>query len=174
MVNFAYGRRGATLSTGTKTSTPVDYQTAKHTYDKLVREKMAKGYTAGDRTAPRTKIRNMRDAPPPSCRNCSTPLMQPKSSASSTVTTGSCRKSTMAGDCSCNGRAHWYRASIARDCWWGLPSPIVVQAHINYGMDFIPGWGMRGRRILYAFDMLQLGGDSLSHPCPMWIWLRTG
>jgi bifunctional non-homologous end joining protein LigD len=47
VVNFAYGRRGATLQTGAKTSSPVDYETAKRTYDKLVREKMAKGYTPG-------------------------------------------------------------------------------------------------------------------------------
>ena len=47
VVNFAYGRRGSTMNTGTKTQTPVDYETAKHIYDKLVREKMAKGYTEG-------------------------------------------------------------------------------------------------------------------------------
>src|SRR5512143_3003466 len=47
VVNFAYGRRGSTMSTGTKTQTPVDYDTAKTIYDKLVREKMAKGYTEG-------------------------------------------------------------------------------------------------------------------------------
>src|ERR1051325_8907722 len=48
IVNFAYGRHGSTLSTGTKTSSPVDFDTAKKTYDKLVREKMAKGYTPGE------------------------------------------------------------------------------------------------------------------------------
>jgi bifunctional non-homologous end joining protein LigD len=47
VVNFTYGRRGSTLNTGTKTQTPVDYDTAKSIYDKLVREKMAKGYTEG-------------------------------------------------------------------------------------------------------------------------------
>jgi bifunctional non-homologous end joining protein LigD len=47
VVNFAYGRRGSTLGTGVKTSSPVDYETAKRTFDKLVREKMAKGYTPG-------------------------------------------------------------------------------------------------------------------------------
>jgi bifunctional non-homologous end joining protein LigD len=47
VVNFAFGRRGSTLSTGTKNSSPVDYATAKRTFDKLVREKMAKGYTPG-------------------------------------------------------------------------------------------------------------------------------
>src|SRR5271163_347531 len=29
VVNFEYGRRGSTLATGTKTSTPVDYESAK-------------------------------------------------------------------------------------------------------------------------------------------------
>ena len=52
VVNFAYGRRGSTLSTGTKTSSPVDYDTAKKTYEKLIREKMAKGYTPGEHGTP--------------------------------------------------------------------------------------------------------------------------
>jgi bifunctional non-homologous end joining protein LigD len=47
VVNFAYGRRGATLTTGTKTSSPVDYAAAKKLYTKLVGEKKAKGYTEG-------------------------------------------------------------------------------------------------------------------------------
>lgn len=46
-VTFAYGRRGATLNTGTKTNSPVSYDDAKRIFDKLVREKMAKGYTPG-------------------------------------------------------------------------------------------------------------------------------
>ena len=47
VVTFAYGRRGATLTTGTKTSSPVDLDTAKKIYTKLVSEKKAKGYTEG-------------------------------------------------------------------------------------------------------------------------------
>ena len=47
VVNFAFGRRGTTLQTGTKTAKPVDYQAAIKAYDKLVNEKMAKGYTPG-------------------------------------------------------------------------------------------------------------------------------
>ena len=47
VVNFAYGRRGSTLNTGTKTNVPVDYEDAKRIFDKLVREKTAKGYTPG-------------------------------------------------------------------------------------------------------------------------------
>lgn len=46
-VTFAYGRRGSTMSTGTKTNSPVSYDDAKRIFDKLVREKMAKGYTPG-------------------------------------------------------------------------------------------------------------------------------
>ena len=52
VVNFAYGRRGATLQTGTKTSSPVDYETAKEIYDKVVAEKTAKGYTPGENGTP--------------------------------------------------------------------------------------------------------------------------
>ncbi len=46
-VNFAYGRRGATFTTGTKTQEPVDYASAKKIYDKLVKSKTVKGYTPG-------------------------------------------------------------------------------------------------------------------------------
>lgn len=47
VVNFAYGRRNSALQTGTKTQQPVDYDTAKRIFDKLVKEKTAKGYTPG-------------------------------------------------------------------------------------------------------------------------------
>ena len=52
VVNFAFGRRGSTLNTGTKTNVPVDYDKAKVIYDKTVREKMAKGYTPGQNGTP--------------------------------------------------------------------------------------------------------------------------
>jgi bifunctional non-homologous end joining protein LigD len=47
VVAFAYGRRGTTLATGTKTQTPVAYDEARRIYDRLVAEKTAKGYTPG-------------------------------------------------------------------------------------------------------------------------------
>lgn len=47
IVAFAYGRRGSTLATGTKTNAPVSYEDARRIYDKLVAEKSAKGYTPG-------------------------------------------------------------------------------------------------------------------------------
>ncbi len=51
VVNFAYGRRGATLTTGTKTKTPVDYASGKKTYDKLVKSKKSKAYIPGIQSA---------------------------------------------------------------------------------------------------------------------------
>ena len=48
IVNFAYGRRGSTLKTGTKTQTPVPYEKAKKIYDKLVKSKSAKGYVPNE------------------------------------------------------------------------------------------------------------------------------
>jgi bifunctional non-homologous end joining protein LigD len=44
VVNFAYGRRGSTLQTGTKTPAPVDLSTAETLFNKLVKEKRSKGY----------------------------------------------------------------------------------------------------------------------------------
>ena len=45
IVNFRYGRRGGTLTGGTKTSVPVDFAEARQIFDKLVKAKTAKGYT---------------------------------------------------------------------------------------------------------------------------------
>ncbi len=52
VVNFAFGRRGNTLQTGTKNFTPVSFDEAKKIYDKLVREKTAKGYSPGTNGTP--------------------------------------------------------------------------------------------------------------------------
>jgi bifunctional non-homologous end joining protein LigD len=51
-VTFAYGRRGSTLNTGTKTAEPVGYDEARKIFDKLVRDKTAKGYTSGEDGTP--------------------------------------------------------------------------------------------------------------------------
>ncbi len=47
IVTYSYGRRGSTMTTGTKTELPVGFDEAKRIYDKLVKEKTAKGYTPG-------------------------------------------------------------------------------------------------------------------------------
>ena len=45
VVNFRYGRRGSALTSGTKNAVPLGLDDAKALYDKLVKEKTAKGYT---------------------------------------------------------------------------------------------------------------------------------
>ncbi|MBO9699549.1 MAG: WGR domain-containing protein [Sporocytophaga sp.] len=45
LVNFRYGRRGATLKEGTKTIFPVDLQEANKVFDSLEKEKRSKGYS---------------------------------------------------------------------------------------------------------------------------------
>jgi len=52
VVTFAFGRRGSTLSTGMKTSTPVDYETAQRVFNRLIEEKTVKGYTPGEDGTP--------------------------------------------------------------------------------------------------------------------------
>lgn len=44
VVNFRYGRRGATLKEGVKTEQPVTLDQAEKAFDKLVSEKTKKGY----------------------------------------------------------------------------------------------------------------------------------
>jgi len=46
-VRFQYGRRGSTLTSGSKTAAPVSQAEAQKIYDKLVAEKTGKGYQAG-------------------------------------------------------------------------------------------------------------------------------
>lgn len=48
LVNFSYGRRGSTLTSGTKTQTGVPLAKARIIYDKLIGEKTSKGYTPQD------------------------------------------------------------------------------------------------------------------------------
>ena len=52
VVNFAYGRRGSTMNTGTKTQSPVSFEEAKKIHSKLIQEKLAKGYTQGESGTP--------------------------------------------------------------------------------------------------------------------------
>lgn len=48
LVNFRYGRRGATLREGTKTTNPVTREEAEKLFDKLVSSKTDKGYSERD------------------------------------------------------------------------------------------------------------------------------
>src|SRR4028118_1960285 len=52
LVNFRYGRRGANLQEGTKTTNPVDRAEAEKIFQKLVDEKTRKGYREAVDQAP--------------------------------------------------------------------------------------------------------------------------
>jgi len=53
-VNFQFGRRGSTLTAGTKNQQPVSEAEARKIFGKLVAEKKAKGYTEGEGGTPYT------------------------------------------------------------------------------------------------------------------------
>lgn len=48
LVNFQYGRRGSTLTAGTKTKDPVSLEAAEKAYNSIIKEKTSKGYTEGE------------------------------------------------------------------------------------------------------------------------------
>jgi hypothetical protein len=52
VVNFKYGRRGAALKEGSKTPVPVALAVAERLYDEIETQKLAKGYTTSQSTAP--------------------------------------------------------------------------------------------------------------------------
>jgi bifunctional non-homologous end joining protein LigD len=52
VVNFQYGRRGNSLQTGSKTTSPVTLDKAKKIFDKLVADKKSKGYSEGAEGTP--------------------------------------------------------------------------------------------------------------------------
>ena len=51
-VNFQYGRRGSALRADSKTPQPLPYEQAKKIYDKVIREKIGKGYLPLGETLP--------------------------------------------------------------------------------------------------------------------------
>jgi bifunctional non-homologous end joining protein LigD len=58
VVNTAYGRRGSTLQTGTKTPIAVDWEQATRIFSKVVNEKRAKGYTEAENGTPYQQTAN--------------------------------------------------------------------------------------------------------------------
>lgn len=158
VVNFAYGRRGSTMNTGTKTSSPVDYDAAKKIYDKLVREKTAKGYTPGEDGTPYQHTANQDRA-----TEIRPQLLNPieeEEVQRLLKDPAWCEQEKK------DGRRillQKHGAAIhginKKGLLVGLPSPIVFQVH-KFSSDVIIDGEMVGD-VLYAFDLLQLGGDSL-------------
>lgn len=63
-VNFQYGRRGSALKDGTKTSQPVGLDEARKIYEKILAEKVGKGYRPGDTGAQYVSTTSVGDIPP--------------------------------------------------------------------------------------------------------------
>jgi bifunctional non-homologous end joining protein LigD len=158
VVNFAYGRRGSTMNTGTKTSSPVDYELAKRIYDKLVREKTAKGYTPGEdgtpyqNTAKQDRVTNI--------------LPQLLNSIEEEEVQRLIKDPAWCMQEKKDGRRILLQKQGAtihginkKGLLVGLPSPIVVQL-AKFSSDIVIDGEMVGD-VHYAFDLLQHGGDSL-------------
>jgi len=69
VVNFAYGRRGSTLSTGTKTSAPVEYDTEKRSSINSFARRFRRA-THRERMALVIKEMNRSNVPAVFSRNC--------------------------------------------------------------------------------------------------------
>ena len=156
VVNFAYGRRGSTMSTGTKTSSPVDYDSAKNIYDKLVREKVAKGYTEGPDGTPyqHTEKEDRVTGLLPQLLN---PINEQEVKRL-------LKDPSWALQEKFDGRRVLVRKAGAeihginrKGLLIGLPSPIVVGAH-KITSDFILDGECVGD-VLYAFDVLECDGQ---------------
>jgi len=157
LVNFAYGRRGSTMSTGTKTQTPVDYDSAKNIYDKLVREKKAKGYTEGPEGTPyqHTEKEDRVTGLLPQLLN---PIDEKEAKRL-------LKDPAWAMQEKFDGRRVLVRKAGAeihginrKGLLIGLPSPIVVGAH-KITSDFILDGECVGD-VLYAFDLLECDGEN--------------
>jgi bifunctional non-homologous end joining protein LigD len=156
VVNFAFGRRGSTLNTGAKTQTPVDYDSAKSIYDKLVREKKAKGYTEGPNGTPYQNT--------PKEDRVTGLLPQLLNPIDEQEVKRLLQDAVWAMQEKFDGRRVLVRKAAAeihginrKGLLIGLPSPIVVGAH-KISSNFILDGECVGD-VLCAFDLLEWDGE---------------
>src|ERR1035441_7857767 len=156
LVNFAYGRRASTMNTGTKTNSPVDYDAAKSIYDKLVREKKAKGYTEGPDGTP-YQHSEKEDRVTGFLPQLLNPIDEKDAKRLLEDPAWAIQEKF-------DGRRVLVRKTGAeihginrKGLLIGLPSPIVVGAHKITG-DFILDGECVGD-VLYAFDLLEWDGE---------------
>ena len=157
-VNFAYGRRGSTLNTGTKTNVPVNFDAACKAFEKLVKEKKSKGYTEGEAGTPyqHTEKENRTNDILPQLLN---PIDESE------------LERLIEDDNWCaqekfDGRRILVQKEGAaihginkKGLLVGLPSPVVAAVHAYEG-DFILDGESIGEKF-HAFDLLTLGGENL-------------
>lgn len=161
-VNFAYGRRGSTLSTGTKTNVPVDHARATAIFGQLVREKTAKGYTPGNSGTPYQHTEH----------NGRTTGIVPM--LLNSIEAGEAQELIHHPDWCLQEKFDGRRVLILkrgaqihginrRGLEIGLPSPVLVNVHRLPG-DFVLDGESIGDRF-HAFDLLELNGEDL-RPLP--------
>lgn len=162
VVNFAYGRRGVTLNTGTKTNVPVDYPDARRIFDKLVKEKTAKGYTPGENGTPYQHTNAEQRA-----TGVMPQLLNPIDEAE--VERFVADEAWVMQE-KFDGRRMLVRKHGAaihginrKGLFVGLPSPVLVAAHAIPG-DFILDGEAVGET-LHCFDLLELNGED-QRPMP--------
>lgn len=153
IVTFAYGRRHSTLNTGTKTSDPVNFNQARQIYDKLVKEKMAKGYSEGENATAYVQ-------PQPQTVNLLPQLLNP---ADEMLTDILLHDQNWCAQEKFDGR----RLLICRDetaihalnkkgCLVGLPEPVFQAIRLFDGKCVLDGESIGAN--YYAFDILALDG----------------
>ena len=98
IVHFTFGRRGSTLQTGVKSQTPVPFEEASRVYDRIVSEKLAKGYTPGKSGTPYQQTDKAEQATGvlPQLLN---PITPEQGATLVTDPAWPCRKHSMAGEC---------------------------------------------------------------------------
>jgi bifunctional non-homologous end joining protein LigD len=156
VVNFAYGRRGSTMQTGTKTAAPVPFEKAKNIYDKLIREKMAKGYTPGPDGTPYAHTENEQRDTGLRCQ-----LLNPISEADARKLLDDPRWFMQE---KYDGRRVLVRKDASgtvtginrKGLTIGLPEPIVAHAKLIAGTFVIDGEAVGDT--LHAFDCLERDG----------------
>ncbi|NBZ96992.1 MAG: WGR domain-containing protein [Proteobacteria bacterium] len=159
VVNFAYGRRGSALTSGTKTSHPVAFHVAQTIFDRLVAEKMAKGYREGDAVEGHTVASSESTGILPQLLNPVTDqeletlleapefLVQEKLDGKRLLL----RKE--------NGKVTGINR---RGIECGLPENIVLDAQALHG-DWLLDGELVGK-VYHAFDLLELDGSYRRHP----------
>ena len=158
LVQFAYGRRGSTLQTGTKTSSPVDFQTATKIFNKLIAEKKSKGYTEGEAGTPYQHTEREQSA-----TNVLPQLLNPIEESEVDELIGDenwCAQEKFDGrHILVQKQGAAIHGINKKGLLVGLPSPVVVAAHVFQG-DFILDGESIGERF-HTFDLLSLNGEDL-------------
>ena len=158
VVNFAYGRRGSTLNTGTKTNVPVDYEVACKTFTKLVTEKKSKGYAEGEAGTPYQHAEQQNRV-----TQILPQLLNPIDESEVDRLIGDdhwCAQEKFDGRrILVQKKGAAIQGINRKGLVVGLPSPVVVAAHVFTG-DFLLDGESIGEH-LHAFDLLTLNGEDL-------------